>query len=102
MVELNHTLIHKARRVITGANIHRVKNLIFRYEQAVILHNTGHKCHKKYQRHYEDLLRQYVSTALAGVPLVERTIELKEEIKRLTDKFNELVRVMRALFRSRR
>ena len=61
MVLLDHSLIYSARRITTGANIHRVGNLLFAYEQAVALHNGGYKGHKEYQRKHEDLLRQYVA-----------------------------------------
>jgi hypothetical protein len=61
MVLLDHSLIYSAQRITTGANIHRVGNLLFAYEQAVALHNGGYKGHKEYQRKHEDLLRQYVA-----------------------------------------
>jgi hypothetical protein len=35
MVRLDHELVFEARRYITGANVHRVKKMIFAYEQAV-------------------------------------------------------------------
>jgi hypothetical protein len=34
-------LVHSARRLITGANVHRINMLIFQYEQSVAIHNAG-------------------------------------------------------------
>ena len=41
MVRLDHALIVRAGRLITGANVHRAREMIFFYEQAVLLHNKG-------------------------------------------------------------
>src|SRR5690349_21860507 len=60
MVQLDHRLLDDARRLITGANVHRVKNLLFAYEQAVDLHNHGWASHTEYQPQYERRLRAYV------------------------------------------
>ncbi len=38
MIDLDHRLLYDARRLITGENVHRMKELIFAYEQAVSLH----------------------------------------------------------------
>jgi hypothetical protein len=35
MVQLDHRLLHEARRLMTGANVHRLKEMIFVYVQAV-------------------------------------------------------------------
>jgi hypothetical protein len=40
MVRLDHQLIQKALCSIDGANVHRLKELIFAYEQAVDTHTT--------------------------------------------------------------
>jgi hypothetical protein len=58
MVQLDHGLIWRARSVTTGANVHRVKQMIFVYEQAVLLHNDG--LHAVYQDQHEKELRQFV------------------------------------------
>jgi hypothetical protein len=39
MVRLDHQLLFAARKLFNGANVHRLKELIFAYEQAVDLHN---------------------------------------------------------------
>jgi hypothetical protein len=64
MVPLDHSLLHRAQRVATGANVHQLGNLLFCYQQAVSLHNGGYKGHETYQRRAEDVLRQYVAAAL--------------------------------------
>jgi glucan phosphoethanolaminetransferase (alkaline phosphatase superfamily) len=58
MVQLDHALIRSARSLMTGANVHRVKQMIFVYEQAVLLHNDG--SHAAYQDQPEKELRQFV------------------------------------------
>jgi hypothetical protein len=58
MVQLDYGLIHRARRLTTGANVHRVKQMILSYEQAVLLHNDG--WHTIYQEQREKELRQFV------------------------------------------
>jgi hypothetical protein len=45
MIDLDHRLLYDARRLITGENVHRMKELIFAYEQAVSLHNAGWAVH---------------------------------------------------------
>jgi hypothetical protein len=61
MVQLDLNLIAQARRSMDGANVHRVKQMIFAYEQAVVLHNTGWRNHETYQSQSEDDLRRYVA-----------------------------------------
>jgi hypothetical protein len=61
---LDQQLIASARRITTGANIHRVKELIFVYEQAVSLHNCGWPSHRIYQREHEIALRRFVAKEL--------------------------------------
>jgi hypothetical protein len=60
MVDLDHALIFHARRLINGANVHYLRELIFVYNQAVILHNAGWPTHVVYQDQYEKTLRQFV------------------------------------------
>lgn len=60
MVQLDHALFFRASRLVTGANVHRVKGLIFAYEQAVLLHNEGRRSHNIYHDQYEKELRQFV------------------------------------------
>ena len=57
---LDHQLIFEARRMITGANVHRMKELIFAYEEAIDLHNRAWPAHRKYRREHEVRLRSYV------------------------------------------
>jgi hypothetical protein len=63
MVELDYHLVRAARRLITGANNHRIAGMIFIYQQAVILHNRGAANHIVYQEQYERELRQMVREA---------------------------------------
>jgi hypothetical protein len=60
VVELDEQLIFQARRIIDGANVHTVKQLIFAYEQAVLLHNIHWPTHKAYHVECENSLRRYV------------------------------------------
>jgi len=60
MVHLDHQLIFDARRFMTGADVHRVKEMIFVYQQAVELHNGESVRHLKYQPEHEARLRCYV------------------------------------------
>jgi len=60
MVTLDHVLLHEARQLITGSNIHKLKEMIFVYEQAVSLHNSGCSSHRMYQSEYERNLRKFV------------------------------------------
>jgi hypothetical protein len=63
MVQLDLVLLHRARRLINGANVHRVWEMIFVYEQSVSLHNSGRPSHRQYQDQYENELRKFVATA---------------------------------------
>src|SRR5215475_562699 len=58
MIDLDHQLIFEARRLMTGADVHRIKEMIFAYEQAVELHNRAF--HHRYQPEHEATLRSYV------------------------------------------
>jgi hypothetical protein len=60
MVQLDHRLLHEARRLMTGANVHRLKEMIFVYLQAVDLHNRDWPSHHEYQPQHEARLRRYV------------------------------------------
>ena len=62
--QLDHQLIASVRRIITGANIHHIKQLIFVYEQAVSLHNSGWPTHRLYQHEHEMALRRFVAKEL--------------------------------------
>ena len=63
-ISLDNALIAKARRLITGANVHRVKQLIFIYEQSVRLYNAGWPAHRVYQSEHEQALRNFVMNEL--------------------------------------
>ena len=60
MVQLDHQLLYQARQIITGANVHRMKEMIFAYEQAVDLHNRAWPRHETYKIKSELQLRKYV------------------------------------------
>lgn len=60
MVHLDRRLLLQAERYVTGEDIHRVREMIFAYKQAVDLHNRHWSGHRKYKRRYETLLRRYV------------------------------------------
>jgi hypothetical protein len=66
MVRLDHGLIRSARRLITGANIHRAKEMIIVYEQAVLLHNKKSPGHVVYQNKYERQLRDFTERECAA------------------------------------
>src|SRR5262245_36803315 len=46
VVDIDLRLLHEAQRLITGANVHRMKGLIFAYELSVALHNDGFYAHR--------------------------------------------------------
>jgi hypothetical protein len=60
MVQLDHLLLYEAQRLMTGANVHQLKELIFVYVQAVDLHNRDWPSHHQYQPEHEVRLRRYV------------------------------------------
>jgi hypothetical protein len=60
MVWLDRPLIVNALRFITGENVHRVREMVFVYEKAVSLHNTGWPSQRVYDDRYEQELRQFV------------------------------------------
>jgi hypothetical protein len=61
MVKFDRQLLLTARRLATGANVHRLKQLIFAYEQAVYFHNRQWPPHMIYQSESEQRLRRYVA-----------------------------------------
>jgi len=71
MVNIDHYLVHQARLLSTGANVHVIKTYIFLYEQAIKLHNHGKPKYVHYCDHYERLLRQLVRSASAAKALSE-------------------------------
>ena len=40
-ISLDQRLLHEARRLINGANVHRLMGLVFAYELSVSVHNEG-------------------------------------------------------------
>jgi hypothetical protein len=60
MVELDRGLLVEARRLTKGANVHRLKEMIFAYEQAVDLHTRQRPGHQIYRIKSELVLRRYV------------------------------------------
>ena len=62
MIYLDRELIFRVRQLITGANVHGVNTLLFQYEQAVALHNAGHRRYSRYPAQYEMQLREFVQT----------------------------------------
>ena len=60
MVQLDKDLLFAADRIIDGANVHELNEMIVAYKHAVDLHNSGWRGHEKYQHQYELRLRIYV------------------------------------------
>jgi len=82
MVQLDYQLLHQAHCLITGANVHRLKEMIFVYVQAVELHNRDWPSHQEYQPEHEARLRRYVTQdRLKRLDQVER-----ERAKSLIDR----------------
>jgi hypothetical protein len=63
-IRLDQQLIATARRITTGANIHRIRELIFADEQAVSLHNSGWPTRRAYQQEHEIALQQFITKEL--------------------------------------
>src|SRR5215510_13280303 len=78
MVRLDQHLLFKARRLINGANVHRLKEMIFTYEQAVDLHNRHWPTHEVYQIQSELRLRKYVLDSQSE-DLRQRTVSAVEQ-----------------------
>jgi hypothetical protein len=88
MAEIDHSLIHEARKFITAANAHRVKTWIFCYE--TVAPDLPHR------KIYEQLLREFVARkrVLLGMRVAEEVARdrrmklrqasaaLEEEVKR--------------------
>jgi hypothetical protein len=72
VVDLDFVLLRRAKRLINGANVHQVNQLILGYELAVSLHNSGPSPHVQYQDQYENA----VSTAAM---LLERSPTLENQ-----------------------
>jgi hypothetical protein len=60
MQTIDYSLVHRARKLMTGANVHRIKTWIFCYENS--------EPNSPNQEHYEKLLREFLftSTRIAG------------------------------------
>jgi hypothetical protein len=88
MRSVDHSLLHQVRKLVTGANVHQVKNWIFCYEMS--------KPGSPHRKYYEKLLRVFVNTknlsfaarlhariaVRRGERLRLKSIALDEEIKR--------------------
>ena len=59
-VHLDYQLIYEARHLMSGADVHRLREMIFAYEQTVDLHNRQWPGCQTYQRQHEVRLRSYV------------------------------------------
>ena len=53
MTAIDHTLLFQARKLMNGANAHRIKTLIFCYEASLPDSDM--------RKHYERLLRKFVA-----------------------------------------
>jgi hypothetical protein len=63
-MEVDRQLVFAARRLITGANVHRINTLIFQYEMAVAMVNDlKPNALKVDPREYERRLRAMVARA---------------------------------------
>jgi hypothetical protein len=51
---IDHSLLHQARKLVTGADVHRLKTWIFCYE----ISEPG----SSHRKRYEKLLRKFVNT----------------------------------------
>jgi hypothetical protein len=79
MIKFNQQLLFAARRLMTGANVHRLKELIFAYEQAVYLHNRQWPPHMIYQSESENRLRRYVAKVERQLSEQSRVQSIKSE-----------------------
>jgi hypothetical protein len=60
-MEVDRQLIFAARRLITGANVHRINTLIFQYEMAVRISKDDKTHRLEWQvKEYERRLKQVV------------------------------------------
>jgi hypothetical protein len=60
--EVDRQLLFDVRQVMSGANIHQAKTLIFAYEQAIELCNAGRVDYRHMPDHLEQQLRRFVRT----------------------------------------
>jgi hypothetical protein len=67
VVCLDRELIFRARRLTTGANVHKINTLLFQYQQAVALHNEGHAKYRSYPDVFERKLRELVTRNIARI-----------------------------------
>jgi hypothetical protein len=67
MVQLDLQLLFNAARLCNGANVHRLREMIYAYKQAVDLHNRNYPGYEVYQMESELRLRRYI----AGCQLAE-------------------------------
>jgi len=63
VITIDTELLYTARRLITGANVHRINTLIFQYEQSVAIRNVGGLSRIDPLK-FELLLRDWVSGEL--------------------------------------
>jgi hypothetical protein len=66
-MEVDRQLLFAARRVITGANVHYINNLIFQYEMAVKISNDDPATGLELANWYERKLRIAIQQALTRV-----------------------------------
>jgi hypothetical protein len=86
MADIDHCLIHEARRFVTGENVHYVKTWIFCYETS--------KPHSERRERYEKLLRDFVMTKRLNLVVRSQAAEARahsKKICRLSDVFNALI-----------
>jgi hypothetical protein len=61
-MEVDRRLLFAARRLVTGANVHRINTLIFQYEMAVKISNDNNTHGLERQaREYERQLRRLIA-----------------------------------------
>jgi hypothetical protein len=102
MIHVDQTLLQAARRWTNGANVHRIKEMIFAYEIAVELHNRNTEGHETYQKHCELTLRRHVFECQMNEldrrseAAIRYARELLERSTRLQFKSEELARRARS------
>ena len=62
-MEVDALLLARARCCVNASNVHRLKTLMFCYEEAVVLYNSGHPRHLRYDETYEYAQREFVTAA---------------------------------------
>ena len=71
MIRVDAELVHAARRLITGANVHRVNTLIFQYEQSVAIRNTEARSSVdpiKFERRLQDWVSEELKRSTLQIP----------------------------------